>query len=153
MSAQAENPLNMCEEKIFELYMYRSSPESCWIEKVKGGGQELWASNQNVTKIRNIFLEMKLRGLIHVSMSDLSIPTIGPPISQLVPVPTFMYLRAIYIFPRSVRLLCSSKIGGPIVGIYKSLTYTWMWKLGTRQRSFISGNTSIGSFCNAPSES
>jgi len=29
---------------------------------------------------------------------------------------------------------------GPIVGIYKSLTETWMWKLGTRPYSFISGN-------------
>jgi hypothetical protein len=33
-----------------------------------------------------------------------------------------------------------SKIGGPIVEIYKSLTDTWMWKLGTRLHSFISGN-------------
>jgi hypothetical protein len=39
----------------------------------------------------------------------------------------------------SVRLFCCSKIGGPIVGIYKSLTETWMWKLGTSPRSFISG--------------
>ncbi len=33
-----------------------------------------------------------------------------------------------------------SKRGGPIVGIDKSLTETWMWKLGTRPCSFISGN-------------
>jgi hypothetical protein len=33
-----------------------------------------------------------------------------------------------------------SKIGGPIVGIYKSLTDTWMYELGTRPRGFISGN-------------
>ena len=32
-----------------------------------------------------------------------------------------------------------SKIGGPIVGIYKSLTDIWMQKLGMRPRSFISG--------------
>ncbi len=32
------------------------------------------------------------------------------------------------------------KIGGPIVGIYKSLTDTWMHKLGTRPRSLISKN-------------
>ncbi len=30
---------------------------------------------------------------------------------------------------------------GPIVGINKSLTDTWMWKFGTRPRSFIFGNT------------
>ncbi len=39
-----------------------------------------------------------------------------------------MFLWAIYIFPRSVCLLCCRKIGGPIVKIYKSLTDTWMWK-------------------------
>ncbi len=67
-----------------------------------------------------VFPEMKLRGLvpnfaIHVSVSDLYISTIGPPI-------------------------CGNKIWGPILGIYKSLTDTWMWKLGIRPRSFISGN-------------
>ncbi len=45
----------------------------------------------------------------------------------------------------SVCLFCCSKIGGPIVAIYKSLTDTWMWKLGTRPRSFISRNTQIES--------
>ncbi len=33
-----------------------------------------------------------------------------------------------------------SKIGGQIVGIYKSLTDTWTQTLGTRPHSFISGN-------------
>ncbi len=61
------------------------------------------------------------------------------------PIPTFQYLWAIYIFPWSVCLFCCRKIGGPIVGIYKSLTDTWIWKLGTRPHSFISGNISIGS--------
>ncbi len=46
---------------------------------------------------------------------------------------TFMYLCSIYILPRSVCL-------GPIVGIYKSLTDTWMLKLVTRLRRFISRN-------------
>ncbi len=69
---------------------------------------------------RQIFPEMKLRGLvpnfyIHVSVNDLYIPTIGPQTQY-------------------------SKIGGPIVGIYESLTDTWMQKLGTRLRNFISGN-------------
>ncbi len=36
------------------------------------------------------------------------------------PISTFMYLWAIYIFTRSIT--CSAKKGGPIVGIYKSLT-------------------------------
>ncbi len=50
-----------------------------------------------------VFPEMNLRGLapsfhIHVSVSDLYIPTIGPP-------------------------FCS-KLGGPIMGIYKSLKET-----------------------------
>ncbi len=58
-----------------------------------------------------IFPEMKLCGLVsnsyvHVSVSDLYIPTIGLPI-----------------------LLQEKKIGGPIVGIYKSLTDSWMWNI------------------------
>ncbi len=70
---------------------------------------------------KQILPEMKLSGLftnsyIHVSVSDLYIPTIGPQTQY-------------------------SKIGRPIMGIYKSLTDTWVWKFGTRPRSFISGNT------------
>jgi hypothetical protein len=53
---------------------------------------------------------------------------------------TFVSLWAICIFPRSVHLFCCIKICGPIVGIYKSLTDTWLWTLGTRTHSFISGN-------------
>ncbi len=52
------------------------------------------------------------------------------------PISTFMYLWAIYILQQSV---CC----GPIIGIYKSLTDTWAWKLGTRPHSFISGNISF----------
>jgi hypothetical protein len=41
------------------------------------------------------------------------------------------------IFPRSVCLWCCRKIGGPIVGIYKSLTETWMWEIGTEAAQFL----------------
>ncbi len=62
----------------------------------------------------------KLPGLspnfhIHVSVGVLYIPTIGP-------------------------LFSCSRIDRPILGIYKSLTETWMEELGLRPRSFISGN-------------
>ncbi len=62
---------------------------------------------------------MKLRGIIpnfyvHVSVNDLYIPTIGPQTQY-------------------------SKIGGPIIGIYKSLTDTWMQKFGTRPCSSFLG--------------
>ncbi len=40
---------------------------------------------------------------------------------------TFMYLWAIYIFPGSVCIFCCSQIGRLIMGVYKSLTDTWMW--------------------------
>ncbi len=53
--------------------------------------------------------------LIHVSVNDLYIPRIGLHIS-------------------------SSRIGRPIVEIYKSLTDAWMWKLGLRPRYSFSGN-------------
>ncbi len=70
------------------------------------------------TKISFLFWE--LRGLspnfhIHVSVSDLYIPRIGPHT----------------IFPR--------RIGRPMVGKYKSLTDTWMWKLGLVPRNSFSG--------------
>ncbi len=51
----------------------------------------------------------------------------------------------VYVFPEMK--LCGlviSKHNYNVLGIYKSLTYTGMYKLGTRTRSFISGNTSIG---------
>ncbi len=57
------------------------------------------------------------------------------------PISTFMYLWAIYIFPGSVCLFCCSQIGRPVLGIYKSFTDTWMEELGTRPCSFISGNS------------
>jgi len=67
-----------------------------------------------------VFLFWELRGLspnfhIHVSVSDLFIPRIGPHVS-------------------------SSRKGRPIVGVYNLLTDTWMWKLGLRPRYSFSGN-------------
>ncbi len=63
--------------------------------------------------------EKELRGLsphfhIHVSVSDVYIPRIGPHFS-------------------------SRRIGRPMVGIYNTLTDTWMWKLGLRPHNFFSG--------------
>ncbi len=63
----------------------------------------------NTKNPKQIFPEKELRGHspnfhIHVSVSDLYIPTIDRPI----------LLQEIY---------------GSILGIYKSLTDTWMWKL------------------------
>ncbi len=42
-----------------------------------------------------------------------------------------LYVRD-FIFPGLVCLFCCSQICGPILGIYKTLTGTWMWKLGLR---------------------
>ncbi len=65
--------------------------------------------------------EIKLRGLspnfhIHVSVNDLYIPAIVPPI------------------------FLQQKIGKPIAEKYKSLRETWILELGLRPRSFVSGN-------------
>ncbi len=48
------------------------------------------------------------------------------------PVPIFMFLWVIYIFPGSISLFGCRKIDKLILGIYKSPTDTWMWKLGDR---------------------
>ncbi len=42
---------------------------------------------------------------------------------------TFICLWSIYIFLGSVHIFSCSRIGRLILGIYKSLTDTWMWKL------------------------
>ncbi len=57
--------------------------------------------------------------------SHLCIPRKGiarPPVT----ISTFMCLRAIYIFSRSFHIFSCSRIVRLIVGIYKSLTDTWM---------------------------
>jgi hypothetical protein len=66
------------------------------------------------------------------------------------PVSTFMCLWAIYIFSGSVHIFPpAEKKGRPIVGIYNSLTDTWMWKLGLRPRYSFSGNIcfKFSAFC------
>ncbi len=65
---------------------------------------------QNAENLKQIFTEKEYRGLspnfhIHASVNELYIPTMGLP-------------------------FLLEEICGPILGIYKSLTDTWMWKLG-----------------------
>ncbi len=74
-------------------------------------------------------------------------------------IPTFMNQWLIYIFPGSVCLFgCRTKadrsweyinrsqIGGPILGIYKLLPDTWMWKWGDRTLWFCFGNNEATQF-------
>ncbi len=63
------------------------------------------------------------------------------------PVPTIIFLWEVYIFPGSVCLFCCTEICGPILGIYKSLTDTWMWKLGLRPRNSQKKNTGFSLQC------
>ncbi len=48
--------------------------------------------------------------------------------AALVPISTFMCLWAIYIFPWSVHIFPCSRIGRPILEIYKSLTDIWVYE-------------------------
>ena len=84
---------------------------------------------QNTEISKQIFPEKEYWGLspyfhIHASVSDLYIPTIGLPI-----------------------LL--QEICRPILGLYKSLTDTWMWKLGLKPQYSFSGNIcfKFSAFC------
>ncbi len=53
-----------------------------------------------------------------------------------VPISTLMCLWAIYIFPLTICLFCCREICmWAILEINKSLTNTWMWKLGLRPRN------------------
>ncbi len=52
-----------------------------------------------------------------------------------VPISTFICLWSVHIF------FCSRRPTRPILGIYKSLTDTWMWKLGLRPCNSFSRNT------------
>ncbi len=65
--------------------------------------------------------------------------------AALFPIPTFMCLWA-YIFLGSVCICGFSKTGRPILGIYKSLTDTWMWKFGDRLLKFCFGNNEAAQF-------
>ncbi len=92
-------------------------------ESLSVGGGTLPPTPQKRTNTKNwkqIFPEKELRGHVPISTlmclwaSDLYIPTIDLPILLL-------------------------EICGPILGIYKSLRGTWMWKLGLRPRNLRKG--------------
>ncbi len=76
---------------------------------------------QNTEISKQIFPEKEYRSLspkihIHASVCDLYIPTIGLP-------------------------FLLEEICRPLLGVYKSLTDTWMWKLGLRLRYSQKRNT------------
>ncbi len=59
-----------------------------------------------------------------------------------------MYLWVIYVYSRIGQPIWSvcSKISRPILGIYKSLTDTWMWKKRDRPIKFCFGNNEAAQF-------
>jgi hypothetical protein len=78
--------------------------------------------------------------------SHLCVPFLG--IAR--PQPQFQHLCDCERFVSRIGLhISSSRIGRPMVGIYKSLTDTWMWKLGLRPQNSFPGNIcfEISVFC------
>jgi hypothetical protein len=49
-----------------------------------------------------------------------------------------------FIFSQDRSAVCCRKICGQILGIFQSLTDTWMWKLGLRPRNPFSGSRELG---------
>ncbi len=117
---------------------YAALPHSWWLSLRRWCRWYRWAAltaNERAGEIQNkclvpiyVFTEIKLRASLFPKQNY----------NVLSPNFTFMYLWAINIFPGSVCLFCCSQIGRPILGIYKSLTETWMKELGRRLCSFIS---------------
>ncbi len=100
---------------IFFLWITRMARDLSQIDQCPAQ-QSNAQQRQNTEISKQIFLEKEYRGLspnfhIHASVSDLYVPTIGLPI-----------------------LLEEICLCRPILGLYKLLTDTWMWKLGLRPR-------------------
>ncbi len=58
---------------------------------------------------------------------------------------TYISMRDLYISRIGLPILfCCREISGPILGIYESLTDTYMWKLGLRPRNSQKRDTSMG---------
>ncbi len=57
---------------------------------------------------------------------------------------THISVRDFYIILGSACLFCCRKICVPIMGIYRALTDTWMWKLGLMPRNSQNRNTYMG---------
>jgi hypothetical protein len=85
-----------------------------------------WESNINVWVPIYVFPEMKVWSLL-ISKNRIKM--------FYFPISTFIYLWEIYIFPRSVCLFCWSQICEPILGLYETLTDTWMCT-GTEAEQF-----------------
>ncbi len=116
--SEAESSINQRSE--FRRFFYKlgkdATSQRCWWHAAGGASVHIHC-NENPTYV---FLFWERRGLspnfhIHVSVSDLYSPRIGLHIS-------------------------SSIIGRSVVGIYKSLTDAWIWKLGLIPRYSFSGN-------------
>ncbi len=81
-----------------------------------------------------------LHSYIHTATKKPLLNSFSGNCATSVPISTFMCLWAIYIFPGSVHKFPYIRIGRSIVGMYKSLTDTWMQKLGLWPRNSFSGN-------------
>ncbi len=120
---------------LFYSKVYEKSPRKPLKKCAKG----LWARNTGSDDFLQSFtLQRQFR---------LYIPFLG--IAR--PQPQFTHSRVCgrFIYSQDRSHISSSRKGRPIVGIYNSLTDTWMWKLGLSPRYSFSGNIcfKFSAFC------
>ncbi len=109
---------------------------------IRRGGEELHRSALHVHTWKNKKYAKKYSNTSYTATKIPFMYSFSGNCAASAPISTFMCLWAIYIIPWSVLIFPALDVetGSSIVGIYKSLTGTWMWKWGLWPRKSFSKN-------------